>query len=106
MFTGAVDVTFEPGLHPAEVGHRDRLPGPVGSFEIDLEQPASSAAGIGIDETGAKPSQRISIGPYLGASFQPAAPTNHNLVIGIQLQCTAGDGANATFGAIDVIGAK
>ena len=46
------------------------------------------------------------MGPYLGASFQPAAPTNHNLVIGIQLQCTAGDGASATFGAIDVIGAK
>jgi hypothetical protein len=105
MFTGALDVTFDPTCTPP------RAATAIGYLDPPDPSKLTSASGIvavgvGTDETGSKPSVRISMGPYLGASFEPATATSHNLVIGIQLQCTAGDGAKATFGAIDVIGAK
>jgi hypothetical protein len=104
MFTGAVDVTFNPTCTPPRavtgIGYLDP-PDPS-----KLTSNGIVAVGVGFDETGSKPSVRLSLGPYLGASFEPPAATNHNLVIGIQIQCNAGDGAKATFGAIDVIGAK
>lgn len=105
LFTGAVDVTFDPACTAPRaatvIGYLDppdpsKLP--TNTYIV--------AVGAAVDETGAKASTRVSMGPYQGGSFQPAAPTSHNLVIGIQIQCTAGDGAKATFGAIDVIGTK
>jgi hypothetical protein len=105
IFTGAADVTFEPTCTApraaSAIGYLD-APDPS-------KLPTSSsivALGSVIDETGAKATQRINMGPYLGSSFQSPSATSHNLLIGIQFICTAGNGAKATFGAIDVIGAK
>jgi hypothetical protein len=105
IFSGAADVTFEPTCAPP------RSATPIAFLDPPDPSKLTSgsnvvAAGAGVDETGSRPSLRVSMGPYLGGSFQPATATNHSLVLGIQLSCSAGDGAKATFGAIDVIGAK
>jgi hypothetical protein len=105
LFTGAVDVTFDPACTAPRAATVFALLDPPDPSKLTSASGIVAAAS-GVDETGTRPSLRISMGPYQGASFQPTAPTGHNLAIGIQLNCTAGDGGKATFGAIDVIGTK
>jgi hypothetical protein len=57
------------------------------------------------DETGEVTGGRVKIGSY-GGLFQPATATNHTLSLVPILHCNTGDGATATFGAVDVIGTK
>ncbi len=104
IFTGALDVTFDPACTAPRV-----ITAVVYLDPPDPTKLTSSgivAAGSALDQTGASANLRINVGPYLGSSFQPTTPTNHNLVMGAQLNCTAGDGATMTFGAVDVIGTK
>lgn len=105
IFAGAADVTFDPACAP---------PRSVTAIAF-LDPPDPSkltsysnivAAGAGGDENGSRPTLRVNIGPYLGSSFQSDVVTNHTLVFGLQLNCGAGDGAKATFAAVDVIGTK
>jgi hypothetical protein len=105
LFTGAGDVTFSPACTPPRtvtvIAFLDPPdPSKLTSFSNIV------AAGTGADETGSRPTVRVSMGPYLGSSFQQAAATNHSIVMGVQLNCSAGDGATMTSGAIDVLGAK
>jgi hypothetical protein len=57
------------------------------------------------DETGEVTGGRVKIGSY-GGLFQTATATSHTLSLVPILHCNTGDGATATFGAVDVIGTK
>jgi hypothetical protein len=105
IFTGALDVTFAPGCAAPRGITAIAFLDPPDPTKLSSTSPIV-AVGTVTDLTGASASHRINLGPYLGSSFQPSTPTNHNLVMGAQLTCTGGDGATMTFGAVDVIGAK
>lgn len=105
LFTGAVDVSFDPACTaPRSVTALVLLDPPDPSKLTTGNNIA--AAGVVADEDGSRPNLRLNIGPYFGSSFQPNTATNHNLVMGIQISCDTGDGGKATFGAVDVIGTK
>ncbi len=107
-FVGALDVTFEPSC---------KAPRHVTAFAL-LDSPDPSelktltnvvAAGMAADETGTQPAQRVELGsaPFVGGGFQPTSPTAHRIDIVSVIECEGGgDGAKATFGAVDVIGVK
>jgi hypothetical protein len=62
--------------------------------------------GVAVDQAGGQITKRVSLGPYLGASFQPAVPMSHTVSLVAKAECKEGSGVTANFGAIDVIGAK
>ncbi len=103
-FVGAVDVTFAPSCEaPRSV---------LGYVLLDAANPAEPsetnvvAFGAALDQAGGQVTKRVSLGPYLGASFQPDTPTGHTVSVVAEVECKAGSGATATFGAVDVIGVK
>lgn len=103
-FLGAMDVTFKPTCAPpreidAYIVVDPRDPENPSEFEVD-------AFGAVQDESTGEVSKRINIGPYLGGLFQGDSPSNHAIYLLATLNCESGDGATATFGAVDVIGVK
>jgi len=103
-FMGALELTFAPTCEPprsvAAYGVLDSS-NPLEPSETDVV-----AFGVAADQAGGQVTKRVSLGPYLGASFQPAVPTSHTLSLVAFVECKGGSGATANFGAIDVIGAK
>jgi hypothetical protein len=103
-YFGALDVTFKPTCTPPRQAQAYILLDPANPAEPD----ETNIVGLGAtqDKGGGEVGKRISIGPYLGGGFQGDIPTNHTLYLGVQVDCEAGEGATATFGAVDVIGTK
>ena len=105
-FTGAADVTFKPTCTPPRSA--------IGVILLDPGDPnepePSDIVGIGstVEEAGGgEVTKRINIGAGESrGSFQRDVPVNHVLYMGIILNCSAGEGATATYGAVDVIGTK
>lgn len=103
-YLGALDVTFKPTCTPDRSAQAFVL--------VDPQDPANpseadvAALGVVQDNGTGEVTKRINLGPYLGARFQRDTPTTHSLYLLVQLNCNTGEGATATFGAIDVIGTK
>jgi hypothetical protein len=104
MVQGALDVAFKSTCQPPRQVQAYVLADAAKPTELATLNDAV-AAGQLADETGDVTSGRLKLGPY-GGLFQPSAPTGHTLTIVMALHCNSGDGATATFGAVDVIGAK
>ena len=101
---GALDVAFKPTCEKPRQIQVYVLADAANPSEV---KSFNDAVGVGqfSDETGAVSGGRIKLGGY-GGLLQPSAPTNHILSIVAGLHCNSGDGATATFGALDVIGTK
>jgi hypothetical protein len=104
-FTGAMDITFSPGCEAPRSATAFVLldqPNPA----TPIAEASVVAAGVAADESGGTVSKRISMGPYLGSSFQQPSPTNHTITLVATVDCDSGSGVSATTGAVDVIGVK
>jgi hypothetical protein len=101
---GALDVSFKPTCtKPRHVQAYILADAPKPTELTTLNE--AVAAGLLSDETGEVTGGRIKLGTY-GDLFQPATATSHTLSLVAILHCNTGDGATATFGAVDVIGTK
>ncbi len=105
-FVGAVDVTFLPSCTPPRQAFGIILLDPANPNEPD--QTDAVSFGIVQDEAGGEVSKRVNIGgsEIGGGSFQRDVAVNHSFYLGVLTNCAAGEGAVATYGAIDVIGVK
>jgi hypothetical protein len=101
---GALDVSFKPTCTKPRQVQAYVLADAAKPTELTTLNEAVATGQLS-DETGAVTGGRIKLGSY-GGLFQPSAPTNHTLSIVAVLHCNSGDGATATFGAVDVIGTK
>jgi hypothetical protein len=104
---GALDVSFKPTCtSPRQVQVYVLADAAKPTALPTLTTPNEAvAAGLLADETGEVTGGRVKIGSY-GDLFQPATATSHTLSLVPILHCNTGDGATATFGAVDVIGTK
>jgi len=104
-YVGAADITFQPGCAAPR-----QAAGIIVLDPADPNEPGESdvvAVGGTTDEAGGEVSKRIQIGSgESGGAFQRDVPVNHTVYLGVIYNCTAGEGAVATYGGIDVIGTK
>jgi hypothetical protein len=106
-YAGAVDITFDPACKPPRAAIALATTEPDPGLNPMLLTILADAVGVVIDETGAKASSRINMGPYFGGgSFQSTAPTSRTISLYAYAQCDSGSGAVATSAAVDVIGVK
>jgi hypothetical protein len=101
---GALDVSFKPTCTSPRQVQVYVLADAAKPTELTTFNEAV-ATGQLADKTGEVTGGRVKIGSY-GDLFQPATATSHTLSLVPILHCNTGDGATATFGAVDVIGTK